>query len=72
MATPTPAEIVAACDTAVLALVQGAQSYDVLGRRVTKADLGEIRRIRSYFADLDAGSDDKTGGTALVVFGKPA
>jgi hypothetical protein len=67
----TPAEIVAAIDTAVLDLQTGAEETQVLGRRVRRASLGSLLKTRRYYASLADDATDESGGTALISFEGP-
>lgn len=53
----TPAEILAAIDTAILDVLQNGQHIAANGGRVfTKANLNELRLMRAEYADLAATS----------------
>jgi len=59
----TPAEIVAACDTQILALVARAkQLTDADGRAQVNRDLKELRETRAYYQRLVDGADSSTLG----------
>jgi len=62
-----------AIDAAILALMTGAEETQVLGRRVRKSSLRELRETRAYYAGIARDdADDGTGSTALTEFGDPA
>lgn len=48
----TPAEILAAIDTAILDILTNGQDVTFNGRRFTKADLGQLQAMRAEFSSL--------------------
>jgi hypothetical protein len=48
----TAAEILAAIDTAILDVLQSGQDVMLNGRRYTKANLGDLQKMRADFAGL--------------------
>lgn len=66
MATAT--EMVTALDDAILALVSGAQSYTVMGRSVTKANLRDLQSARDYYSKRAANAAS-TGRNLVVLDG---
>ena len=68
----TATEMLTAIDTAILALMTGAEETQVLGRRVRRASLRDLQNARRYYASLSADESDETGGTALISFEGPS
>jgi len=66
----TTANLLAAVDVAIANLLLGAQSYSVNGRTFTRAQLSELRNMRSELQREVAESSSGTGGLiALAKFG---
>jgi len=57
----SPADILAAIDTAILAMMSGggAQELDIAGRSVKFFSLTELQKSREYYDGLTNATDDK-------------
>jgi hypothetical protein len=63
----TASELLDACNDAILALIGGAQSYSIAGRSVTKANLAELREMRT---ELQKEVQDASNGGSMCTLGQ--
>jgi len=72
MPTPTAAEIVAECDTAIWTLMRGGavQRYIVAGKDISAYNLKQLQEVRAYYAEIAVSEANGGGGqVSLAVFG---
>lgn len=68
MAAITDAAMLTLYNEALQAVATG-QSYEINGRRMTRADLREIRETIEWLEERIARADDTTAGLGLASFG---
>lgn len=70
--TVTDANLLKAVKVAIATVMVGGQSYTINGRTFTRADLDELRKLRSELEQMVAESGSATGSlSALARFGGP-
>lgn len=67
MAAMTNAELLTLCNEALQAVLLG-QSYEIGGRKLTRADIGQLRTTIEWLERRIAFDADKTGGLGVVTF----
>lgn len=67
MAAMTNAQLLVLCNEALQAVLLG-QSYEIGGRKLTRADIGQLRTTIEWLERRIEADSDKTGGLGLVTF----
>ncbi len=59
--SPTNAEMLAEINQAILTILRGAQSYTIGSRKITRADLSELYKMRKELESQEVASDKGSG-----------